>query len=216
VEAAAREARYAALNQGEDALILLAHTRDDQAETVLLGLARGSGTRSLAGMPRRRGQLLRPFLDVRRADTQQACEDWGLSWWEDPTNQDLGFARSRVRQALPGLSEALGEGLVDSLARTAEICREDADYLDGEASKVDLGVDANAIRLEVLEGLHPAIRARVLLGWLRRIGNDAVTKEHVVAVDSLITSWHGQKSISVPAGRVVRQSHELILSSDQD
>ncbi|MCL1922923.1 MAG: tRNA lysidine(34) synthetase TilS [Propionibacteriaceae bacterium] len=217
VEAAARHARYSALEQGEDALILLGHTMDDQAETVLLGLARGSGTRSLAGMPPQRGRLLRPFLHLRRSDTEQACCDWGLSWWEDPMNDSETFARCRVRKVMPILEEALGPGITQSLARSADLCRQDADFIEGESHKVGLDPSATTLSIRVLEELHPALRHRILLQWLRYVGDDAVTKEHVLAVDSLITQWRGQKSICVPSGSVVRQSDELVLnSSDRD
>ncbi|MDT5032290.1 MAG: tRNA(Ile)-lysidine synthase [Actinoplanes sp.] len=123
-EAAARTARYGALSAVADrlgaAVVLLGHTRDDQAETVLLALARGAGPRGLSGMPYRRGIFLRPLLDVSRSDTRKACAALGLSPWEDPHNSDPAYARSRVRaDALPALIAALGPGVVDNLARTA-------------------------------------------------------------------------------------------------
>jgi len=134
-EAAAREARYAALDVAAKeygaAAVLLGHTLDDQAETVLLGLARGSGGRSLAGMPARRGAYRRPLLAVRRATTGAACAELGLPAWQDPHNRDLRFARARVRhQALPALEAALGPGVAEALARTASQLRADAECLD--------------------------------------------------------------------------------------
>ena len=134
-EAAARSARYAALSEAADRLgasaVLLGHTRDDQAETVLLALARGAGPRGLSGMPYRRGVFLRPLLDVARADTRKACAALGLSPWEDPHNSDPAYARSRVRgQALPALIEALGPAVVDNLARTASQLAADNEALD--------------------------------------------------------------------------------------
>src|SRR5579862_3041691 len=124
-EAAARAARYAALDAVASAAgavaVLLGHTLDDQAETVLLGLARGSGGRSLAGMPARRGVYRRPLLGLRRATTAAACAELGLVPWQDPHNPDYRFARARVRhQALPALEEALGPGVAEALARTAD------------------------------------------------------------------------------------------------
>jgi tRNA(Ile)-lysidine synthase len=123
-EAAARSARYAALTATASRLgallVLLGHTRDDQAETVLLAMARGAGPRGLAGMPYRRGVLVRPLLDVARSDTRKACAALGLATWEDPHNTDPAYARSRVRaDALPALIAALGPAVVDNLARTA-------------------------------------------------------------------------------------------------
>jgi tRNA(Ile)-lysidine synthase len=134
-EAAARRARYAALDVAAKeygaVAILLGHTLDDQAETVLLGLARGSGGRSLAGMPARRGRYRRPLLAVRRATTGAACAELGLVPWQDPHNRDFRFARARVRhQALPALEAALGPGVAEALARTAGQLRADAECLD--------------------------------------------------------------------------------------
>ncbi|MDR1767180.1 MAG: tRNA lysidine(34) synthetase TilS [Propionibacteriaceae bacterium] len=136
-EASARAARYAAL-AGEalpGETVLLGHTLDDQAETVLLGLARGSGTRSLAGMPARRGIFRRPLLGLRRSQTRQACGELGLEWWDDPHNRDQSYARVRARQAvLPMLEEQLGPGIAEALARTARLAARDADCLDGLAA----------------------------------------------------------------------------------
>jgi tRNA(Ile)-lysidine synthase len=137
-EAAARTARYHALDAAardyDAAAVLLGHTLDDQAETVLLGLARGSGARSLAGMPARRGPYRRPLLTVRRAATLAACAELGLEPWQDPHNHDFRYARARVRhQALPALEAALGPGVAEALARTASQLRADAECLDGLA-----------------------------------------------------------------------------------
>ena len=134
-EAAARAARYAALEKAAAdagaAAVLLGHTLDDQAETVLLGLARGSGPRSLAGMPPRRGLFIRPLLGVRRSVTAAACAALGLSAWSDPHNADRRFARVRVRlDALPALEAALGPGVAEALARTADQLRDDAEVLE--------------------------------------------------------------------------------------
>ena len=134
-EAAARVARYGALDVAAKeygaVAVLLGHTLDDQAETVLLGLARGSGSRSLAGMPARRDPYRRPLLAVRRATTSTACTELGLEPWQDPHNRDFRFARARVRhQALPALEAALGPGVTEALARTASQLRADAECLD--------------------------------------------------------------------------------------
>lgn len=137
-EAAARHARYAALDavaaRTGAVAVLLGHTLDDQAETVLLGLARGSGARSLAGMPPVRGVLRRPLLGLRRTDTVGACAALGLEPWDDPTNAgtaDDAPLRSRVRdRVLPLLERELGPGVAEALARTADQLREDADTLD--------------------------------------------------------------------------------------
>jgi len=212
LEAGARQARYAGLKEGAKALILLGHTLDDQAETVLLGLARGSGTRSLAGMPVQRDVILRPFLGLRRTQTEQACRDWGLSWWDDPTNADPAYTRSRLRQAMMTLEETLGPSLALNLARTATLCRLDADYLDTLVRETGIDTQGPKLRCDTLWNLNPALRHRVLLAWLRTIGHELVASDHVLAVDTLITNWHGQRWISVPGGRVVRHYGELHLT----
>nr|WP_255405455.1 tRNA lysidine(34) synthetase TilS [Sinomonas sp. R1AF57] len=140
-EAAARAARLAALEAEADrwgaGALLLGHTLDDQAEQVLLGLARGSGPRALAGMRRVRGLYVRPFLTLRRADTLDVCVAEGLEPWFDPTNEDPRFMRSRVRAAtMPFLEAELGPGVAEGLARTAALLAADADYLDGEAQRI--------------------------------------------------------------------------------
>lgn len=196
MENAARNARYAALDRAADRLgvaaVLLGHTRDDQAETVLLGLARGSGARSLAGMPpalkrpTARGHVLylRPLLELDRATMRRACLAMGLEPWDDPHNDDPAYTRVRVRhQALPVLEETIGPGVAEALARTARMLRDDADALDGLAARaydelLDDAFDHSeeghtvegrtvegrtvAIRVDGLEELHRAVRTRVL------------------------------------------------------
>jgi len=221
-EAAARTARYAALAtvaETEDAAaVLLGHTRDDQAETVLLGLARGSGARSLAGMPARSGLLRRPLLDLDRATTVTACLDQGLTPWLDPHNDDPAHARSRVRHlALPALEAAIGPGVAGALARTARQLRDDADALDGWAS----GAYAHCLddfgRLEVagLEQLPPAIRTRVLRRAAIAAGSPGtdLTAGHVDALHRLVTGWHGQGPIDLPANVRVSRRDGLIMFS---
>ncbi|MBO8202613.1 tRNA lysidine(34) synthetase TilS [Streptomyces smyrnaeus] len=147
-EAAAREARYAALDAVAErhgaAAVLLGHTRDDQAETVLLGLARGSGTRSLSGMAAVSGpggRYRRPFLAIDRQTTRKACMVQSLPVWDDPHNTDPAYTRSRVRhEALPALEKALGKGVIEALARTAQLSRDDADALDAWTDEAERAV----------------------------------------------------------------------------
>lgn len=147
-EMAARTARYGAFAQAlaETGAVALAlgHTLDDQAETVLLGLARGSGTRSLAGMPLDRTEdhpaghirLIRPLLGLRRSQIEEICADAGLTPWQDPTNSDESLMRAKVRHSvLPYLEQNLGGGVAVSLARTATIAGADADYLAAAAEQ---------------------------------------------------------------------------------
>ena len=215
LEAAAREARYAALaaarRPGE--LCYLGHTRDDQAETVLLGLARGSGTRSLAGMPARRDGLVRPLLELSRATTRESCRELGLDWWDDPHNTAGRFARTRVRHAvLPVLEAELGPGIAAALARTSALAREDADALDQLAAAVDA---PDELPCATLAGLPAAIRQRVLRRWLLARGAGELTRGHTLAVAALVTDWHGQKWVEVPGLRVVRNGGVLVARGGQ-
>jgi tRNA(Ile)-lysidine synthase len=212
-EADARVARYRALLADRDAVVLVGHTLDDQAETVLLGLARGSGTRSLAGMSARQGRLLRPLLGVRRSETEAACREAGLEWWSDPHNADPTYSRSRLRGALTTLSDALGPGLAEALARTAELCRADADLLDTLAAMLllDAWQPEAALAVTPLETADRALRDRALLTWLRREGVEDVSAAHVRAVAELVTDWHGQQGVDVPTGSVVRTAGQLRL-----
>jgi tRNA(Ile)-lysidine synthase len=212
VEAAARTARYAALQDAarddRAAVVLLGHTLDDQAETVLLGLARGSGGRSLAGMPARRGLYRRPLLGLRRSVTAAVCAELGLTAWQDPHNRDVRFARARVRhQALPALEEALGPGVAEALARTADQLRADADCLDDLAFAESAALRGNCsdpagLAASWLADLPAAIRTRVLRNAAVMAGcpAGALTAGHVEQIDGLVTSWHGQRWVDLPGG----------------
>jgi tRNA(Ile)-lysidine synthase len=226
-EGAARTARYDALRDAADELaadvVLLAHTRDDQAETVLLGLGRGSGARSLAGMAPAVGLLRRPFLEVPRATTAAACIASGLRPWHDPHNDDPQYTRVRVRhEVLPVLEEALGPGVVEALARTAGLLRADADALDqlaADVAETALSRTEGQVRTDVgvLEEQPDAIRTRVLRQAALEAGCRAtdLTAGHVASVDALVTDWRGQRWIDLPQGvRAVRKGGFIILGPD--
>jgi tRNA(Ile)-lysidine synthase len=214
-EAAAREARHEALeaaaaSQGADA-ILLGHTLDDQAEQVLLGLARGSGTRSLAGMrPARQGKgnsiLLRPFLGLRRADTEEICAVEELEPWHDPTNADPSFARSRTRvEVLPHLEEKLGPGVAESLARTAAILQLDADYLEDVAESTYAGLAERtgpdvALSEEALRALAPAIRFRVIAKAAADVGGQQPSYQRLLAAEALLRRQGSAGPVQLPGG----------------
>lgn len=195
-EAAARTARYAALDDAAARLgaaaVLLGHTLDDQAEQVLLGLARGSGTRSLAGMPARRGLYVRPFLELRRSDTEAICDFYGLDPWHDPTNLDPAYARSRVRvDVLPFLEEQLGPGIAQALSRTARILGQDADHLErlsAEAYQQLRRLDDGGILLSEkgLRDLPAALRQRVLALAALELGAFQPSFERLRAAESLL------------------------------
>ena len=144
--------------------MLLGHTLDDQAEQVLLGLTRGSGARSLAGMPRARGRFRRPLLGVSREQTRASCAAEGLTWWDDPMNEDPAFTRVRARRALVDLERDLGPGVAAALARTADQLREDADHLDGSPRPRWLHLGAEPWAVDDLLALPRAVRTRV---WRR-------------------------------------------------
>ena len=205
-EAAARQARYAVLGQVAErfdaAAVLLGHTRDDQAETVLLGLTRGSGGRSLAGMRRSFDRFVRPLLDVPRADTVTACQVEGIAFWEDPHNVDPAYTRVRVRRTvLPVLEEQLGPGVAATLARTADQLRDDMDLLDDVAEAAYAGL--RDLPVDGLLAQPTSIRRRVLRLAALDAGAPAAElfHEHVLAMDALVTDWHGQKWVDLP-GRV--------------
>lgn len=199
-EAAARTARYDALDAARDgAPVLLAHTLDDQAETVLLGLGRGSGPRSIAGMQVWDPPWGRPLLEVRRADTVAACAELGLTPWQDPHNTDPRYTRVRLRtEVLPLLEDVLAGGVAPALARTAAALREDNDALDalaaGHLAALRTG---DGLTVAGLEDLPAALRRRVIRGWLLGVGATALTDVQLRAVDALVWDWHGQGGAAV-------------------
>ncbi len=199
-EGEARAARYALLG-ALDGTVLLGHTRDDQAETVLLGLVRGSGTRAASGMAGVRGRYRRPFLDLGRATTRQACAEAGLTPWEDPHNDDDAYTRVRVRRLL-GAFRADGLDLTDGLARSARLLREDADALDALTTPTDEVAD--------LRAMAPALRSRALKAWAEQQSGQALTSAHVDAVKALVEDWRGQGPVALPGGgRVAREGGRL-------
>ncbi len=230
-EAAAREARYEALVAAAQRhgapTVLLGHTRDDQAETVLLALARGAGPRGLAGMPASRTvrgiTLLRPLLDISREETRQACAALGLTPWEDPHNTDPAYARSRVRAtALPALVAALGPGVVANLARSARLIAADVAALDALAAASGAGGDggggdgAGELGVPALAELPGALRTRVLHRWALDLGAPAgaLSHRHVDALEALVVDWHGQGPVHLPGGiTVVRTADRLAVTT---
>lgn len=219
LEAGARTARYQALNSSAEkegaVKIFLGHTRDDQAETVLLGLARGSGARSLSGMATENGKYLRPFLQVTRQETEEACQELGLEIWNDPHNFNADFTRVKVRhEILPLMESKLGPGISAALARTAGLLRDDADALDGLAAAEISHLNLTDIDCEYLTALPRALRTRVLRTAIYACGapEGSITSDHVAAAEALVTSWRGQGPLSLPGGvKVERISGRLSL-----
>ncbi len=233
-ESAARAARYSAFEEVAEltgaAAILTAHTRDDQAEQVLLALARGSGTRSLAGIPPIRAlndatRLLRPFLaeapEVRRATTVAACAELGLRAWSDPHNRDHTYARVRVREVLlPAIEEQLGARAPVGLARSADLAREDAEALDVWAAQIyseivnvstedEAAATIDASGVARLAELPAAVRQRVIHRVASQVFDASLGRSHVLAIAALVTQWSGQGPIFVPGIRVTRSAGAL-------
>lgn len=212
MEAAARNARRIAFNnvltEHKAKAILLGHTLEDQGETVLLGLARGSGARSLSGMRAKEGIYRRPFLGITRQIVRDEVSD--LDVFEDPHNSDLKYSRVRVRNlVLPVMETQLGPGVTQALARSADLLRDDADALDALArfEITRVGDDVN-----LLGALPRAIRTRVIRQLAITNGcpiND-LTRDHVLAVDALLTNWHGQGALNLPGAVSVERRHDRL------
>ena len=229
-EAAARSARYAALDRTAESAgavaVMLGHTLDDQAETVLLGLARGSGGRSLAGMPCRSGRYLRPLLGLRRAQTRAACAALGLRPWDDPQNDDPAFTRSRVRhELLPVLEAALGPGVTEALARTARQLRADTDALDELAAAAAARIREEARPggdgwpVRELAAQPAALRHRILRMAALAAGcpGGALSERHITSLDELVTGWRGQRWTDLPGGiRCQRRYGRLLFTRSEE
>ena len=222
-EAAARDARYAALARAAReigaAVILTAHTRDDQAEQVLLGIARGSGARSLSGVPPRRELgdglvVLRPFVradpSITRVVTEAACREAGLDAWRDPQNADPAFARARVRASvLPLLERELGPGVAAALARTADLAREDAEAFDAMVAEqieeiVEHAEAGIAVSVAALAANPAALRHRIIRRVAEAEFGRELSREHTLAIAALVTHWRGQGPVEVPGITVLR------------
>lgn len=220
LEASARRARYQIFNQFVETYtpkyFLLAHTLNDQAENVLLGLARGSGARSLSGMAIENNIYVRPMLKISRQTTLTACEDAGVEIWSDPHNKDDRFTRVRVRNnVLPVLEENLGPGITQALVRSADLLRDDADALDGFANEFFDQVNPFNLQVDDLERLPKAIRSRVLRLAIYKAGapSGSLSAEHIAAAEALISEWHGQKEVALPGNvKLSRNSGTINLS----
>lgn len=222
-EAAARDARYATLDavarRHSASTVLLGHTLDDQAETVLLGLARGSGAVSLSGMAAVNGVYRRPFLGLRRASTVQACRDQGLEPWSDPHNSDPAYTRVRVRdRVLPLLEAELDPGVVEALARTAELVRDDADALDRMVDEVaeelvDLDDGGCSVPVAWLVANPRALGSRLVRLVARVEFGLTLTREQTLEVLRLATDWHGQGAVHLRGVRVRRAGTRIVFTA---
>jgi tRNA(Ile)-lysidine synthase len=226
-EAAARDARYRALARiaadADAAAVLVGHTRDDQAETVLLGLARGSGAASLQGMAPASDlggiPLLRPFLDVPRSATRAACAAQGLEPWHDPQNDDPAYARVRVRTTvLPVLEAELGPGVAQALARTAEQLREDAaaftamieETIEDIVEHAEAGI---AVSVAALAANPAALRHRIIRHVVASEFGQSLTRTQTVEVGRLVTDWAGQGPIDLPGCSARRVDGRIVFAA---
>lgn len=217
-EAAARTARYTALEtirqKTKSNFVVLGHTSSDQAETVLLGLVRGSGSKSLSGMSEKTGVLLRPLLGIERATTEAFCKDSGIKYWSDPQNKDEKFLRVMIRKhVLPFLEKQLGGSVAASLVRTSDQLREDNTYLESQADKsfkkyAKVSGSGISFDTKAIEKLPAAILNRVIKKALDGFGSES-SRTHVLAVSDLVLSWHGQKPLALPGVRVVRKGNTI-------
>jgi tRNA(Ile)-lysidine synthase len=230
-EAAARVARYSALEWAAESngasAVLLGHTLDDQAETVLLGLSRGSGPTSLHGMSPSTSsgtdgiEYSRPLLGIRRATTVQFCIDSGLEPWTDPQNSDESFTRVRVRNTvLPMLERELGPGVAEALARTAEQLREDSDALDHFAEEIaeelaDLAESGISLPVRALASNPAALRQRLIRLAVESEFHVSLSRAQTLEVARLVTDWHGQKALDLPGVRVERKGGLLVFTATE-
>lgn len=220
LESSARRARYQIFNQAIDTFaavnFFLAHTENDQAESVLLGLARGSGTKSLSGMAEANGLFIRPLLATSRAQTVAVCAENEIEYWQDPHNQNEEFTRVRVRKnILPLMEDQIGPGIISALARSARILREDSDALDSLAEEYLSNKDVRDLEIAPLLELPKAIRSRVLRAAIYSVGAPAgsISADHLAPIEALVTDWRGQGPTSLPGGvKVARISGRLSLS----
>jgi tRNA(Ile)-lysidine synthase len=215
LEARARDARYGALRVAREELaataILVAHTADDQAETVLLNVLRGSAAAGLAGMARRRGCIVRPLLHLRRSDVRAVVTARGLATVEDPTNADVRWRRAWIRhEVLPMLTEGSERDLVPVLARQAELLRAESELLDdlGDDLLTDAGVDAPSTR--VLRAAPLPIARRAVRRFLGPPPPSADEIDRVLAV------VRGERvAAELSGGRRVRRSHGRLHRDDR-
>lgn len=220
LEAAARDARYDALvryaNRLQAVGVLTAHTANDQAEQVLLGLARGSGLRSIAGIRYERKHRVegyepvrfgRPLLELTRSDTEDICAWAGLQYFEDPMNHDDGLARIRVRKhLLPTLADpqtGLGPGVFSGLVATAALAADDADLLDDLAAETyhelaKVGSGHISFELPALQETHRAILRRILAMAVQRLGAPQPAYERLAALQELVFPPVGKSSSAGP------------------
>jgi tRNA(Ile)-lysidine synthase len=227
MEAQARNARYEELEKARAELgavaILTGHSQSDQAETVLLGLTRGSGLKSIAGMPvwDPQRKLLRPMLGIQSAAIRQACKDQGIEFWEDPHNQDPSFTRVRIRELIKTMETSLGSDLTSALAKTAAIASGAEEFLEAAAmaleqsSRTKGSARSQSYDAKVLAETHPALMMQTLRHIALKLGAKSLSMAQLETVSELLTNWHGQKSIPLSGITVERVNNELVFKTNK-
>ena len=223
-EEALREARYAALTRTARHIdadwIATAHTRDDQIETMMFRFLRGAGRGGLAGIPRVRGKIVRPLLEIGRDELRAYLRALGLGWTEDPSNSDLRYTRNRLRHVvLPMIERELGRGHVEHLPEVGRVWTLEEEYLEAEAERFEAyairrnGADA-VLDLAAFDAIPSALRARVLRRWLHGAGWSR--EPGLAALDriaELALSREGAAEVAIEGARVVREYATLKLTT---
>ncbi len=221
IEDAARSARYDFFERAAGELsgdvIAVAHTKEDQAETFLLRLLRGSGTRGLAAIQPRAGRVVRPLLDVAREDLRAYLASHGQAFRQDSSNADVRIPRNRIRhEVIPYLESHFSPRVTDVLAREAALARQDEEFLRGEAVKLAARIvlTDGAVRIDV-PGLRSAPRAlssRVTQAALQRLaGSKSITFDHVARVLALADGAGEGRAVSLPGQYAVRAGGTIVL-----
>ena len=228
LEATARRLRYdflrrVAEQQGAE-MVLTAHTRDDQVETVLMRWLRGSGPPGLRGIHAIRPlseqvHLIRPMLGITRDEVIRHCRHYELAFCTDSSNFSLDFTRNRVRHELLPLLRDFNPRIDLALLQTSELITEDEDYLHQLASEFYTKIsDGNKLEIEPLKNLHPAIRRRIIRRWLNEIRGSLqrIDSIHLFAIEQLMVRQQSGRTIELPGGwLVLREFDRLRLSRSQ-
>ena len=226
LEAEARDARYVELEKAREefgaALVLLGHTLDDQAETVLLGLTRGSGLKSISGMTvwDSSRKLLRPLLGISRSEVLKSLSDQQIEFWNDPHNQDDRFTRVRIRKLMGLLDEQLGPGLAVALSKTASIASLAEDYLETQARELEARAKTTSSDSSIHYSVsaldcHPALLRQTLRRIALQLGAESLSMTQVETLAELVSNWHGQKSVPLSGITVERVNNELVFTTNK-
>lgn len=202
LEAAARDARYAFL-RGLPGKIATAHTADDNAETVLLHLVRGTGLKGLGGIAPINGNVIRPMLSCTRQDVEVFCEEWCLQYVTDSSNETDDFLRNRLRHHVMPLLREENPKFSENTSAMALRLRQDEDCLSGLAKDGPLDV-------EILKSMHPAVRNRMLEQFLKAGGVREPEAVHIAAVEALLYSEKPSARISLPGGVTVARCYDFL------